>query len=97
LSKQIRENYRRQAGILKALANESRLMIVDQLNTKPHTAGELTRLVGLDQSTVSKHLAILRAHGIIHGQRQGLEVKYELVCKCVTGFLTCAVQVLRER
>ena len=57
--------FARQAKILKALANESRLMIVDRLNRGECTVGELTALVGSDASTVSKHLALLRAHGII--------------------------------
>jgi len=88
--------YKRQAGILKALANESRLLIVDRLGRGECSAGDLTRLVGSDQTTVSKHLAVLRAHGIVEDRREGSAVVYRLLTPCVTNFLACATQVLKE-
>ena len=88
---------RQQAQILKALANEARLKIVARLATSECSAGELTSLVGLDQSTVSKHLAVLRAHGIVSDRREGNVVFYKLMTPCVVKFLTCATQVLKER
>ncbi len=91
------ETYRTQARVLKALANESRLMIVDRLSRGDCSAGDLTRLVGLDQTTVSKHLAVLRAHGIVEDRREGTAVVYKLLTPCVVNFLACAAQVLKER
>jgi ArsR family transcriptional regulator len=88
--------YRSQARILKALANESRLMIIDRLSRGECSAGELTRLIGSDQTTVSKHLAVLRAHGIVEDRREGSVVIYRLLTPCVTNFFSCATQVLRE-
>ena len=58
-----RDAFKTQARVLKALANESRLLIVDRLNRGECSVGELTELVGSDVSTVSKHLALLRGHG----------------------------------
>lgn len=87
--------FRSQARVLKALANESRLMIVDRLSRGECSAGELTRLVGTDQTTVSKHLAVLRAHGIVEDRREGSVVVYRLLTPCVTNFFSCASQVLR--
>ncbi len=80
---------------MRALANESRLMIVDRLSRGECGAGELTRLIGLDQTTVSKHLAVLRAHGIVDDRREGSAVIYRLLTPCVTQFFSCATQVLR--
>lgn len=91
-----RETFRRQARILKALANESRLAIVDRLSQGECSAGELTRLVGSDQTTVSKHLALLRAHGIVEDRREGSVVVYRLVTPCISSFFSCAAQVLKE-
>jgi ArsR family transcriptional regulator len=88
--------FRAQARVLKALANESRLMIVDRLSRGECTAGDLTRLVGSDQTTVSKHLAVLRAHGIVEDRREGSRVVYRLLTPCVTNFFSCARQVLEE-
>ena len=94
---QSRDIYRRQAAVLKAVANETRLMIVDRLASGECSAGELTRLVGSDQTTVSKHLAVLRAHGIVEDRREGNVVIYRLLTPCVKNFFTCATQVIRER
>ncbi len=91
------EPFKRQAQILKALAHESRLMIVDRLGRGECSAGELTELGGSDQSTVSKHLAILRAHRIVDSRREGNVVYYELLTPCVLGFLSCAGRVIEER
>ena len=90
------EVYKMQARVLKALANESRLMIVDRLSRGDCSAGELTKLIGLDQTTVSKHLAVLRARGIIEDRREGNAVIYKLLTPCVMNFFSCATQVLKE-
>ena len=92
-----RDVFRKQAKVLKALANESRLMIVERLNRGECSVGELTELVGTDVSTVSKHLALLRAHGIVEDRRAGNLVYYRLLTPCVCKFFACATQVLRER
>jgi len=92
-----REEYRQQARVLKALANESRLMIVDRLARGECSAGELTALVGDDQSTVSKHLAVLRSHEIVDDRREGSAVIYRLLTPCVVKFLACATQVIKQR
>ena len=92
-----KETFRRQARVLKALAHESRLMIVDRLYRGECSAGELTELVGSDQSTVSKHLALLRAHGIVEDRHEGNVVIYRLMTPCVVNFFSCASGVLKER
>ena len=92
-----REVYKRQAQVLKALANESRLMIVDRLGEGECTVGELVELVGSDQSTVSKHLAVLRSHGIVTDRREGTYVHYRLITPCVLEFFSCASQVLEVK
>ncbi len=92
-----RDVYKGQAKVLKALANESRLMIIDRLGRGECSAGELTALVGLDQSTVSKHLAVLRAHDIVEDRREGTTVYYRLLTPCVLDFFSCATRVIKER
>ncbi|PSH03342.1 MAG: transcriptional regulator [Acidobacteria bacterium] len=89
--------FAKQARVLKALANESRLIIVDRLSRGECTVGDLTELVGSDASTVSKHLALLRAHGIVEDRRAGNLVYYRLLTPCVCKFFSCATQVLEER
>jgi len=89
--------FKRQAQVLKALASESRLKIVNRLSRGESSVGELTDLIGSDRTTVSKHLAVLRAHGIVADRREGNVVFYTLLTPCVVNFFTCATQVLKER
>lgn len=89
--------FKMQARVLKALANESRLKIIDRLSRGECSVGELTDLVGSDRSTVSKHLAVLRSHGIVDDRREGNVVYYTLIVPCVMNFFSCATQVIKER
>ena len=89
--------FRQQARVLKALANESRLKIINRLAQGECSAGELTEIDGTDRTTVSKHLAVLRAHGIVLDRREGNVVFYKLMTPCVMNFFSCAAQVLKER
>lgn len=89
--------FKEQAQVLKALGNESRLRIVDRLSRGEASVGQLTELVGSDMSTVSRHLAVLRLHGIVDDRRDGNLIYYRLLTPCVCNFFTCATQVLRER
>lgn len=92
-----RHSFAKQARMLKALAHESRLLILDRLSRGECSVGELREMVGSDLSTVSKHLALLRAHGIVENRRAGTAVYYRLITPCVCNFFTCASQVLKER
>jgi DNA-binding transcriptional ArsR family regulator len=89
--------FRQQARVLKALANESRLKIVDRLSRGECSVGELTEIIGSDRTTVSKHLAVLRAYGIVRDRREGNVVFYTLLTPCAVNFFACATQVLKER
>lgn len=91
------DHFTKQAKMLRALAHESRLMIVDRLSRGECSVGDLHELVGGDLSTVSKHLALLRAHGIVEDRREKTTVYYRLLTPCVCNFFTCAMQVLKER
>ena len=89
--------FKQQARVLKAMANESRLIIIDRLGKGECSVGELTKMIGSDQSTVSKHLSVLRAHGIVEDRREGNNVYYTLLTPCVMNFFSCAAQVIKER
>jgi DNA-binding transcriptional ArsR family regulator len=91
------DRFWQQAQVLKALAHPTRLKIVDRLARGSCSVGELTDLVGSDRTTVSKHLAVLRSHGIVRDRRQANSVHYTLLTPCVTSFFSCATQLLEER
>jgi DNA-binding transcriptional ArsR family regulator len=64
--------------LLKAMANECRLMILCQLAEGEKTVGELQQLLGLSQSAVSQHLAILRREKIVRSRKHAQSVSYSL-------------------
>ena len=66
------------ANILRALANERRLMILCQLSEGEKTVSELQELLGLSQSALSQHLAVLRRERIVRAQKQAQSVSYSL-------------------
>ena len=88
--------YNARARVAKALAHPSRLLILDAaLATGEKCVCELTALVGADQSTVSKHLAILKQVGLITDRRQGPWSYYNTDVHCLQGFWNCVESVLR--
>ncbi len=90
-------DFKQQARLLRAIANETRLKIIVRLYEGPCNVSELVELTKVDQSTISKHLAVLRNSGIVEDQRQGNKVIYHLVTPCVIGFLECSAEVIKER
>ena len=89
--------YQRRADILKALAHPSRLLMVDILHERGELCVcELEKVVGSDQSTVSKHLSILKQSGIIDLRRDGKNSMYRLARPCVMDFFTCTERVMKE-
>lgn len=64
--------------LLKAMANEWRLMILCQLSEGEKTVSELQDILGLSQSALSQHLAILRREKIVRARKHAQSVSYSL-------------------
>ena len=62
----------------KALSDPNRLRILKMLEVRPLCVCEITSVLNLATSTVSKHLSILRDAGFIVDQKQGKWVNYRL-------------------
>ncbi len=88
--------YEARARIAKAMGHPSRLMILDALQQGEQCVCELTRLVGADQSTVSKHLAVLKQVGLVADRRAGAMIYYRPRVTCLGGFWNCIESVLKE-
>ncbi|MDD5016205.1 MAG: metalloregulator ArsR/SmtB family transcription factor [Atribacterota bacterium] len=65
--------------LLKALAHPARLCIVKNLIEKESNVTNIQECLGLPQSTISQHLFKLKAAGIIKGEREGLEISYQVI------------------
>ncbi len=82
------------AQILKALAHPVRLFLVEELAKGERCVCDLTELVGVDTSTVSRHLSQLKAAGIVRDDKRGLQVFYDLRVPCVLSLFGCIETVL---
>lgn len=74
----LQPNAQRAAALLKAMSNPSRLMVLCQLAEGEKSVGELERIVGLSQSALSQHLAVLRRQNIVAPRRAGQTMFYSL-------------------
>ena len=90
------QHYEARAAVAKALAHPSRLLILDALAAKEMCVCDLTELVGADQSTVSKHLAVLKHAGIVDVRRDGVMTYYRMKIHCLEGFWKCVESVLKQ-
>lgn len=88
--------YQRRSDIIKALAHPSRLLIADALADGEHCVCELTELIGADISTVSKHLSLMKAVGLVAIEKRGQNVYYRLCCPCLNDFFRCVDSIQRS-
>ena len=77
------------ASVIKSLAHPSRILLIDALKQQELCVCELTAVVGADISTVSKHLTILKAAGLIGVEKRGMNQYYHLKCPCIEDFFRC--------
>lgn len=66
------------ADLLRALANERRLLILCQLGERELSVGALQERLGLSQSALSQHLAVLRDEGLVATRRQSQTIFYRI-------------------
>lgn len=86
-----------QANIFKALGHPSRLLMVEALRDGERCVCELQQLVGDDMSTVSKHLAVLKAAGVVAAEKRGTNTYYRLALCCLDTFLRCTGDLVERR
>jgi DNA-binding transcriptional ArsR family regulator len=80
------------ARVCKALADPTRLLIINDLRNGPRSVGEIAEAVEISQPNASRHLALLRDRGIVTTQRAGSNIFYDLTSPKIVR----AVDLLRE-
>lgn len=63
-------------GILKALADETRLKIVTLLLSHDFCVGALAKRLDISEAAVSQHLQVLRKAGVVRGEKRGYYTHY---------------------
>jgi DNA-binding transcriptional ArsR family regulator len=81
------------AALLKALSNEKRLMILCRLGDRELQAGALCPLVGLSQSALSQHLALLREEGLVATRREGQAIFYRIADPAVARVIATLADI----
>ncbi|NQT98239.1 MAG: winged helix-turn-helix transcriptional regulator [Candidatus Marinimicrobia bacterium] len=69
---------RTEVKLFKALSDTNRIRILKMLEVRPLCVCEITEILGLAPSTVSKHLSLLRDVELIHDFKDGRWVNYNL-------------------
>lgn len=88
------------AGVFKALADPTRRQILQDLRPGELAAGEIAARFPISGPSISRHLSILKAAGLVTERREANRILYALVedrlANCVGGFLSavCPDQVV---
>jgi ArsR family transcriptional regulator len=82
--------HRFKAEYFKALAHPARIQILERLRPGEQTVSELQAHLGIDSSSVSQHLAVLRGRQIIDGRKAGTSVYYRVLDPRVFTILDAA-------
>lgn len=66
------------AGIFHALADPTRLSVVERLSISPASATELAKPYAMALPSFMQHMAVLERHGIVTSHKQGRVRTYQL-------------------
>jgi len=80
-----------------ALSTPSRVQILGCLRESAHSVGELTELLGMEQSAVSHQLRVLREHSLVKAEWQGRRRLYRLDDDHVSDLFEAALRHVEER
>ncbi len=87
------ESLEKAAIMLKAIAHPLRLSIVGALEDgKKLTVSEIHKQLGIEQSTASHHLGILKDRGVLSSKREGKNTWYYLKHDNLKTILSCVSQ-----
>ena len=91
--KRLEKNAHRACDLLGAMANTSRLMILCQLAGGERSVSDLQPAIGLSQSALSQHLAVLRRRHLVRTRREGQSIYYSLA----SGEAASVMETLHEQ
>ncbi len=84
------------SDLLKVLAHQYRLQIVEELGAGEMDVNALQNILGVSHSNVSQHLSVLRAHRIVIERREGRSVFYHLRHPELASWLLEALQFIAD-
>jgi ArsR family transcriptional regulator len=85
------------AEFFKALGHPLRIRILEILRDSEKSVQELQGAVGVDQSTVSQQLAVLRGKNVVRARKQGTTVRYAVGDPLVGDLLDVARRIFNNQ
>jgi DNA-binding transcriptional ArsR family regulator len=85
------DDYTAAGELLRALAAPLRIAIVTELAHDSKCVHELVASLGAAQPLISQHLRVLRAAGVVRGDRRGREIEYALTDEHIAHIVADAV------
>ncbi len=92
----VEKNVKAASGLLKALSNEKRLLILAALHGGEKCVGDLEDFVNLSQSALSQHLARLRRDHIVQTRREAQTIYYSIRDPAAESVLGCICDIYSE-
>ena len=85
------------AEFFKALGHPMRIVLLESLRTGEKSVNELQNALGIDQSSVSRQLAILRTRNIVEDRKEGTTVYYRVRDPAVFQLLDIAREIFNNQ
>ncbi len=86
-----------QAEVCRTLSHPTRIAALHLLAAGPMTVSALSRDLGISQPNASQHLAVMKAAGLVHAERDGREVSYRLTDPDIINACQLMARVMRHR
>jgi len=85
------------AEFFKALAHPLRVRIIDALRGSEVGVNDLSARLGVEQTTLSQQLAILRSRNLVEGRKNGSNVFYSVRDPAIFRLLDVARQIFNNQ
>lgn len=89
--------YKLKADFLKALAHPARLEIIELLKDGEKNVGIILKTLNMPQSSLSRHLLILRESGILRPRQKGTTIYYSIEDRAIFLVLRPIAEMLHKK
>ena len=89
--------YKIKADFLKALSHPLRLQAIEFLKNGEKNVSTIIKALGIPQSSLSRHLSILREAGILKSRQQGTVIYYDIENHDIFHVLRPIAEMLRKK
>jgi ArsR family transcriptional regulator len=89
--------YKIKADFLKALSHPVRLQIIELLKDGERNVGSIMKTLSIQQSSLSRHLTVLREAGILKSRQQGTVIYYNIEDHNIFHVLRPIAEMLRKK